>query len=57
LQGINGHANQLGDLVLAFSSLDEIPDLLDSFRGKLYQPSTSRELRGKSLGLQHLFFL
>jgi hypothetical protein len=57
LQGINGHANQLGDLVSAFSSLDQIPDLLDSFRGKRYQPSTSRELRGKSLGLQHLFVL
>jgi hypothetical protein len=30
LQGTNGHANQLGDLLLALSSLDEIPDLLDS---------------------------
>jgi hypothetical protein len=56
LQGTNGHANQLGDLLLALSSLDEIPDLLDSYRTKLYQPS-SRELRGKSLGLQHWFIL
>jgi hypothetical protein len=57
LQAINSHANQIGDLLGVFSSLDEIPDLLDSFRGKPYQPSTSRELRGKGLGLQHLFIL
>jgi hypothetical protein len=57
LQGTNGHANQLGDLLSALSSLDEIPDLLESFRSKLYQPSTSRELRGKPLRLQHLFIL
>src|SRR5262249_28361241 len=48
---------QLGDLLSALSSLDEIPDLLESFRSKLYQPSTSRELRGKPLRLQHLFIL
>jgi hypothetical protein len=53
LQGTNGQVNQLGDFLSALSSLDEIPDLLDSFRSKLYQPSTSRELRGIPLGLQH----
>jgi hypothetical protein len=57
VQAINGHANQLGDLLSIFSSLEEIPDLLDSFRGKLYQPSTSRELRSEGLGLQHFFIL
>jgi hypothetical protein len=56
VQAINGHANQLGDLLSIFSSLEEIPDLLDSFRGKLYQPSTSRELRSEGLGLQHFFY-
>jgi hypothetical protein len=54
LQGTKGHVNQLGDFLSALSSLDEIPDLLDSFRSKLYQPSTRRELRDMPLRLQHL---
>jgi len=35
LQGTNGHADQLGDLLSALSSLNEIPDLLESLRSKL----------------------
>jgi hypothetical protein len=53
LQGTNGHADQLSDLLSALSSLNEIPDLLASFRSKLYPSSTSWELRGKPLGLHH----
>jgi hypothetical protein len=53
LQGTNGHADQLGDLLSALSSLNEIPDLLDSFRSKLYLSSTSWGLRGKLCGLHH----
>jgi hypothetical protein len=34
LQGTNGHADQLGDLLSALSSLNEIPDLLESLRSK-----------------------
>src|SRR5262249_56975384 len=32
LQGTKGHPDQLGDLFSALSSLDQIPDLLDSLR-------------------------
>jgi hypothetical protein len=53
LQGTNGHADQLGDLLSALSSLNEIPDLLESLRRKLYWSSTSWELRGKLFGLHH----
>jgi hypothetical protein len=53
LQGTNGHADQLGDLLSALSSLNEIPDLLESLRRKLYLPSASWELRGKLLDLHH----
>jgi len=53
LQGTNGHADQLGDLLSALSSLNEIPDLLDSFRSKLYLSSASWGLRGKLFGLHH----
>ena len=35
MQGTNGHADQLGDLLSALSSLNEIPDLLESIRSKL----------------------
>jgi hypothetical protein len=35
LQGTNGHADQLGDLLSALSSLNEVPDLLESLRSKL----------------------
>jgi hypothetical protein len=51
LQETNGHADQLGDLLSALSSLNEILDLLDSFRSKLYLSFTSWELRGKLFGL------
>jgi hypothetical protein len=57
LQGTNGHADQLGDLLSALSSLNEIPDLLDSFRSKLYLPSTNWGLRGKLFGLHHFLSL
>jgi hypothetical protein len=53
LQGTNGHADQLGDLLSALSSLNEISDLLESFWSKLYLSSASWELRGKLLGLHH----
>jgi hypothetical protein len=53
LQGTNAHADQLGDLLSALSSLNEIPDLLDSFRRKLYRSSTNWGLRGKLFGLHH----
>jgi hypothetical protein len=43
LQGTDGHADQLGNLLPALSSLDEIPDLLDSLRSKLHPSSASRE--------------
>src|SRR5262252_8253591 len=49
----DNHAHQLGDLLSALSSLNEIPDLLEPFRSKLYLSSTSRELRGKLLSLHH----
>ncbi len=35
MQGTNGHFDYLGDLLSAFPSLDEIPDLLNPFRRKL----------------------
>ena len=50
MQGTNGHADQLGDLLSALSSLNEIPDLVDSFGRKLYLSSSSWELRGKLFG-------
>ena len=50
----NGHADQLGDLLSALSLLNEIPDLLDSLRRKLYASSISWELRGELFGLYHL---
>jgi hypothetical protein len=53
LQRTNGHADQLGDLLSALSSLNEIPGLLDSFRRKLYPSSTNWDLRGKLFGLHH----
>jgi hypothetical protein len=53
LQGTNGHADQLGDLLSVLSSLNEIPDLLESLRRKLYPSSMSWELRGKLFGLHH----
>src|SRR5262249_5256890 len=46
-------ADQLGDLLSALSSLNEIPDLLDSLRRKLYWSSMSWELCGKLCGLHH----
>jgi hypothetical protein len=55
LQGTNGHADQLGDLLSALSSLNEISDLLHSFRSKLYRSSMSWELRGKLCGLHHFY--
>jgi hypothetical protein len=54
LQGTNGHADQLGDLLSALSSLNEIPDLLESLRRKLYLSSARvGKLRGKLFGLHH----
>ena len=44
---------KLGDLLSALSSLNEIPDLLESLRRKLYLSSTSWGLRGKLFGLHH----
>src|SRR5262249_20987489 len=42
-----GHPDQLGDLFSALSSLDQIPDLLDSLRRKLCLPPTSQYMGGK----------
>jgi hypothetical protein len=53
LEGANGHADQIGDLLSALSSLNEIPDLLDSLRRKVYRSSISWQLRGKLCGLHH----
>jgi hypothetical protein len=53
LQGTKGHPDQLGDLLSAFSSLDQIPNLPDSLRRKLCLPPTSRDLRGKLRHLSH----
>jgi hypothetical protein len=53
LQGTKGHADQLGDLLSALSSLNEISDLLNSFRRKLYRSSTNQGLRGNLCGLHH----
>jgi len=44
---MNGHADQLGDLLSALSLLNEMPDLLDSLRRKLYPSSISWVLLGK----------
>jgi len=41
LQGTNGHFDYLGDLLSAFPSLDEIPDLLNPFWRKLYSSAAS----------------
>ena len=44
---------KLGDLLSALSSLNEIPDLLESLRRKLYLSSTNWRLGGKLFGLHH----
>jgi hypothetical protein len=44
---------KLGDLLSALSSLNEIPDLLESLRRKLYLSSTNWRLGSKLFGLHH----
>ena len=44
-RGTNGRADQLGNLLSALSSLNEIPDLLESLRSKLSSTTVGIRVR------------